>query len=62
MEQDMIYVVMNGDGTGATLGSAISNNDIESLQSAQGGINNAHSQIEQWVQENGGQVISSVGR
>jgi len=58
---NVVYVVVNGDGVGQTMGESISNNDIEGLKSHQGKINDMHIKIEQWVEQNGGEVISSSG-
>jgi len=56
-----IYVAINGDDVGNSIGSAIASDDRESLGSTTSTLKDIHSQIDQWVEQCGGEVVTSSG-
>lgn len=56
-----IYIALNGDGVGERIGNAIAQDDHESLASASSSIENAHVNIDKWVESIGGQKVSRSG-
>lgn len=58
---DQVYVAINGDDVGESIGSAIATDNREDLQSATSKIKEVHAQIDSWVEEVGGEVMVSAG-
>jgi len=56
-----IYVAINGDDVGGSIGSAVASDDRESLNNKTSKVRDIHSQIDQWVEGMGGEVIMSSG-
>jgi hypothetical protein len=59
MEQ--IFLAVNGDDVGKGIGNAIATDDHEELGRLSESINTSHSMIEEWVQNSGGQTVTSSG-
>lgn len=56
-----LYIALNGDNVGQKIGQAIANDDHDGLQAASQSISSSHGMIEEWVESNGGKVITSSG-
>ena len=56
-----IYMAVNGDDVGSKIGDAIASNDHMALSKLSSSVKDSHSMIEQWVQEKGGETITSNG-
>ena len=58
---DKLYIAINGDDVGKGIGNAIANDNHEELQNLSNSINESHGSLEKWVQENGGEILTSTG-
>lgn len=56
-----IYLAVNGDQVGGKISEAIQSNDPEQVRQMSASFNQAHAEIDQWVEKNGGRVISASG-
>lgn len=57
----MIYIAINGDDVGTRIGQAIASDDHQGLESASQSIKQAQDMVQQWVEGNGGKVVTSSG-
>lgn len=56
-----VFVAVNGDNVGDSIGSAIAEDNHEELSRLSGSINDSHTQIDEWIKTVGGRVISTSG-
>jgi len=57
----MIYLAINGDDVGQSIGQAILDDDHEALQTASNSIKDSHGNLDKWVESIGGKVVTSSG-
>lgn len=55
------FVVINADNVGEGIGDAIVNDNHENLSKITGNLKQAHGDIESWVNEKGGEIITNSG-
>lgn len=56
-----LYIAINGDDVGSAIGDAIASNDHMALNKLSSSIKDSHSMIDEWVQSQGGETITSNG-
>lgn len=56
-----VYIAINGDDVGTTIGQAIAADDHEGVQSTSQAVKDAHGTIAEWVEQQGGQEVTSSG-
>lgn len=56
-----VFLAINGDGVGESIGSAIISDNHDELSRLSSSIKNAHQMIDQWVEGQGGKIIVSSG-
>lgn len=56
-----IFVAINGDLVGDSIGQAIASDNSEELSRVSGAVKDSHSKIEEWVKSVGGRVVASSG-
>jgi hypothetical protein len=56
-----VYLALNGDNVGSKISETIMSNNPEEVRKVSANFNQAHAEIDQWVEKNGGRVISASG-
>lgn len=56
-----VYCSLNGDKVGQKIADSIRSNDPESVRQTSLTFNQAHAEIDQWVEQRGGRIISASG-
>lgn len=56
-----LYIALNGDDVGTTIGEAIASDDHESLSATSSAIEGAHGNIDEWIESVGGKKITRSG-
>lgn len=56
-----VYLAVNGDKVGSKISETIMSNDPEAVREMSAKFNQSHAEIDQWVEKNGGRVISASG-
>jgi hypothetical protein len=58
---DKCFIAINGDDVGKGIGNAVASDDYKGLSKLSQNIKNSHKMIEDWVQSQGGEIITSNG-
>lgn len=56
-----VFIAINGDDVGSSIGNAIASDNHEELARVSGSVKDSHGKIEEWVQSVGGRVVTSSG-
>ena len=56
-----VFLAVNGDDVGSTIGNAIATDNHTELSSVSGSIKDSHGKIEEWAKSVGGRVVTSSG-